>query len=72
MQKPQRGQEVKEEKKMKGGASTGLGVRLKTGSDDLNQEASDLRLPRAAPAEGLGTFDPEIQDQAALALLVGP
>jgi hypothetical protein len=34
--------------------------------------SSDQRLLRAAQAEGLVTFNPEIQDQATLAALVGP
>jgi hypothetical protein len=34
--------------------------------------ASDQRLLRAAQAEGLPTFDPETQDQAALGALTGP
>jgi hypothetical protein len=45
---------------------------LRARGDDLILVASDQRLLRAAQAEGLGTFDPELQDQAALALLVGP
>jgi uncharacterized protein len=39
---------------------------------DLVLVASDQRLLRAAQAERLGTFDPESQDQAALAVFLGP
>jgi hypothetical protein len=46
--------------------------KLRASGDDLILVASDLRLLRAAGAEGLGTFDPETRDQAALARLVGP
>jgi predicted nucleic acid-binding protein len=45
---------------------------LRAGGEDLVLVASDQRLLRAAQAEGLGTFNPETQDQAALAALVGP
>lgn len=45
---------------------------LRAGGDDLVLVASDQRLLRAAQAEGLITFNPEIQDQAALAPLIGP
>ena len=45
---------------------------LRSRGDDLILVASDQRLLRAAGTEGLVTFDPETQDQAALALLVGP
>jgi predicted nucleic acid-binding protein len=50
------------------------GVRdhLRTEGDDLVLVAADLRLLRAAQAEGLSTFNPESQDHAALAALVGP
>jgi hypothetical protein len=34
--------------------------------------ASDQRLLRAAQAQGLNTFNPETQDRAALAPLLGP
>jgi predicted nucleic acid-binding protein len=44
---------------------------LRSGGDDLVLVASDLRLLRAAQAEGLLTFNPESKDQAALAVLVG-
>jgi len=52
-------------------AALGLALHQRSRGDDLILVASDKRLLRAAQAEGLGTFDPEIQDQAALALLVG-
>ncbi|MGH7194862.1 MAG: hypothetical protein ACREJM_15210, partial [Candidatus Saccharimonadales bacterium] len=45
---------------------------LRSGADDLALVASDQRLLRAAQAEGLVTFNPETQDQASLAALVGP
>jgi hypothetical protein len=45
--------------------------RLRRASDDLVQVASDQRLLRAAHAEGLTTFNPENQDQAALSALAG-
>ncbi|MGH7168804.1 MAG: type II toxin-antitoxin system VapC family toxin [Gemmataceae bacterium] len=46
--------------------------QLRTLGDDLVLVASDQRLLRAAQAEGLVPFNPETQDQAALATLVGP
>lgn len=46
--------------------------KLRAGGEDLVLAASDQRLLRAAGAEGLTTFDPESQDHAALALLIGP
>jgi predicted nucleic acid-binding protein len=46
--------------------------KLRAGGDDLVLVASDQRLLRAAQAEGLTTFDPESQDHAALAPLLGP
>jgi predicted nucleic acid-binding protein len=46
--------------------------RLRRAGDDLVLVASDQRLLRAAQAEGLVSFNPETQDQAALAALVGP
>jgi predicted nucleic acid-binding protein len=46
--------------------------RLRRAGDDLVVVASDQRLLRAAQSEGLATFNPEIQDQAALANLMGP
>lgn len=46
--------------------------RLRVTGDDLVLTASDQRLLRAAAAEGLTTFNPETQDQAALAALIGP
>ena len=45
--------------------------RLRRAGDDLVLVASDQRLLRAAQAEGLTTFDPETQDQAALASVLG-
>ena len=45
---------------------------LRSQGGDLVLVASDHRLLRAAQAEGLATFNPETQDQAALAVLVGP
>ena|ERR1700722_18631917 len=49
-----------------------LAQQLRAGGDDLVLVASDQRLLRAGQAEGLVTFNPETQDQAALAALVGP
>jgi predicted nucleic acid-binding protein len=46
--------------------------RLRKGGDDMVLIASDQRLVRAAQAEGLSTFNPESQDQAALAAFLGP
>ncbi len=46
--------------------------KLRAGGDDLVLVASDQRLLRAAQAEGLITFNPESQDHAALAALIGP
>ena len=46
--------------------------KLRAGGDDLVLVASDQRLLRAAQAEGLTTFNPETQDQAVLAPLLGP
>lgn len=40
--------------------------------NDLVLVTSDRRLLRAAHAEGLGTFNPETQDQTTLAALLGP
>ena len=45
--------------------------RLLASGDDLVLVASDQRLLRAAQAEGLTTFNPEAQDRAALAVLIG-
>lgn len=45
---------------------------LRNQRDDLVLVASDQRLLRAARAEGLVTFNPETQDQAALATLLNP
>lgn len=44
----------------------------RSGGDELVLLASDQRLLRAAQAEGLVTFNPETQDQAALAHLLVP
>jgi predicted nucleic acid-binding protein len=46
--------------------------RLRPAGDGLVLVASDQRLLRAAQAEGLNTFNPEIQDHAALAAFLGP
>jgi len=46
--------------------------RSRRAGDDLVLVASDQRLLRAAQAEGLITFNPETQDQAALAGLIRP
>jgi predicted nucleic acid-binding protein len=46
--------------------------RLRATGDDLVLVASDQRLLRAAQAEGLTTFDPNSQGQAALAARMGP
>jgi predicted nucleic acid-binding protein len=53
-------------------AALALGQHFRTRGDDLVLFASDLRLLRAAQAEGLNTFNPESQDHAALAALLGP
>jgi hypothetical protein len=49
-----------------------IAQRLRGAGDELVLVASDQRLLRAARAEGLTTFNPETQNQAALAALVGP
>jgi predicted nucleic acid-binding protein len=46
--------------------------KLRAAGDDLVVVASGQRLLRAAVAEGLTSFDPEAQDHAALAPLLGP
>jgi hypothetical protein len=46
--------------------------KLRRAGDDLVLAASDQRLLRAAQGEGLTTFNPETQDQAALAVLLVP
>ncbi|MGH7138399.1 MAG: type II toxin-antitoxin system VapC family toxin [Pirellulales bacterium] len=51
--------------------SIDVSQHLRSGGDDLALVASDQRLLRAAQAEGLVTFNPETQDQASLATLVG-
>jgi predicted nucleic acid-binding protein len=53
-------------------AALGLAQHRRSRGDDVILVASDQRLLRAAQAEGLGTFNPETQDQVALAQLVGP
>ena len=53
-------------------AALGLTQHFRVRGDDLVLVASDQRLLRAAQVEGLGTFNPESQDQAALAALMGP
>jgi predicted nucleic acid-binding protein len=45
--------------------------RSRRGGDNLVVVASDQRLLRAAQAEGMATFNPESQDNAALAALIG-
>jgi hypothetical protein len=45
---------------------------LRRAGDDLVLVASDQRLLRAAQAEGVVTVNPETQDLAALAMLIGP
>jgi uncharacterized protein len=45
--------------------------KLRAAGDDLVLVASDLRLLRAAQAEGLTTFNPESQDQTAMTALIG-
>jgi uncharacterized protein len=47
-----------------------IAQRLRASGDDLVLVASDQRLLRAAEAEGLRTFNPEIHDHAALAPLI--
>jgi predicted nucleic acid-binding protein len=53
-------------------AAMALAQHVRTRGDDFVLVASDQRLLRAAQAEGLGTFNPETQDQTALAALLGP
>lgn len=53
-------------------AALGLSHHLRGRGDDVVLVTSDQRLLRAARAETLITFNPEIQDQAALTVLVGP
>jgi len=53
-------------------AALGLAQYLRNRGDDLVLVASDLRLLVAAQTEGLFTFNPETQDQAALEAFVGP
>jgi predicted nucleic acid-binding protein len=49
-----------------------IAQKVRVSGDDLVLAASDLRLLRAAQAEGLKTFNPESQDHAALTALLGP
>jgi len=49
-----------------------LATRLRAAGNDLILMASDQRLLRAAQAEGLLTFDPQIQSQVELDALLGP
>ncbi len=49
-----------------------LATTHRVDGDDLVLVTSDQRLLRAAQAEGLATFNPETQDQTALAALLGP
>jgi uncharacterized protein len=53
-------------------AALNLAALLRLGGNDLFLVASDLRLLRAAQAEGLLTFNPEIQSPADLDALLGP
>jgi predicted nucleic acid-binding protein len=53
-------------------AALELAAHLRTIGDDLVVVASDLRLLRAAGAEGLATFNPETQNQTDLDALIGP
>jgi hypothetical protein len=53
-------------------SALGIAQKLRCAGNDLVLVASDQRLLRAAGAEGLSTFNPETQDQAALAALVVP
>jgi predicted nucleic acid-binding protein len=46
--------------------------KLKGDGNEFALVASDQRLLRAAQAEGMTTFNPETQDHAALASLLGP
>lgn len=47
-----------------------LASQFRTAGDDLVLVAADQRLLKAAQAEGLTTYDPESQDQAALDALL--
>jgi predicted nucleic acid-binding protein len=49
-----------------------LARKLRAGGGELVLVASDQRLLRAAQAEGLSTFNPETEDQAALGMFTGP
>jgi hypothetical protein len=53
-------------------SAVNLAGQFRAGMDDLVLVASDQRLLKAAHAEGLTTFDPETQDQAALDALLPP
>ena len=49
-----------------------LAQHLRVPGDDLVLVSSDKRLLHSAQAEGLLAFNPESQDQATMAALVGP
>jgi hypothetical protein len=49
-----------------------IALHLRASGNDLVLVSSDKRLVHSAQAEGLVTFNPEGQDQATLAALVGP
>jgi len=49
-----------------------IAQKLRAGGGDLVLVASDQRLLHAAQVEGLVTFNPESQDQAALTALLAP
>ena len=49
-----------------------LAVLLQAAGNDLLLIASDLRLLRAAQAEGLTTLNPEVQSELELDALLGP
>lgn len=53
-------------------AALSLAPFLQAAGNNLVLVASDQRLLRAAQAEGLTTFNPEIQTQADLDALIGP
>ena len=53
-------------------ATLSVAAQARALANDYVLVASDQRLLKAAQAEGLLTFDPETQDQAALSPLLGP
>jgi predicted nucleic acid-binding protein len=53
-------------------AALDLAAALRSNSDDLVLMAADRRLLQAAQAEGLVLFDPEMQTQADLDVLLAP